>query len=461
MAVVFKSDVDARAEAAMDKFDTELRSKVSTLGLCNISVINPVYGVALAMADVVDVRNVESLVYSHTAFGETLGRDKPKITASAAAAYLSAINVTSSFTWNASDATLLNHHKERVAGRLMHLVNWGIALYSSSAGGHDNESDDPIAPEARTSCENGWVKMYGEKILPRQLASGGTLGRVHRGIGGVLPVVDLTKVVAQDALPLRSTPGFTFDGSVKGTIGFKRKERTSRVNTVADFINQLQILMTTYAFCCVNSLAPVAVWLGAATLGVVRGVRLQLSRQGASEYVDFWRESVRGARDEHVAAIMETELKVRQLWVNLHRELHSIQSCIVESLQTMRATVQVESDKWKRSKQPDVWSPQRGPFGKGKGGGGQYHSPGKGGKLGGKRVQFVQKLKSGGKICYYHNTGTCEYGKDKCKWAHVCDFKMDDGSACGSDKHTRFEHEKAVRAPAVPAAGEEDDEEER
>ena len=460
MAVVFKSDVDVGAEATMDKFDTELRSKVSTLGLCNVSVITPVYGVALAMANVVDVTNVESLVYSHTEFAEALGRDKPKITAIAAAAYLSAINVTNSFTWNETNQELLDHHKERVAGRVMQLVNWGIALYCSTAGGHDNESDDPIAPEARISCENGWVKMYGEKILPNQLASGGPLGRVHRGIGGVLPLIDLTKVVAQDALPLRSTPGFTIDGSAKGTIGFKRKERTSRVNTVADFISQLHILMVTFAFCCVNSLAPVAAWLGAASLGVVRGVRLQLSRQGAAQYVDFWRESVRGARDEHVAAIMEMELKVRQLWVNLHREMHSIQSCVVESLQTMRATVQVESDKWKRSKQLDVWSPKRGPFGKGKGGGAQYQSPGKGGKLGGKRLQFAPKLKSGEKICNFHNTGTCTFG-NRCKWPHVCDYKMGDGTACGDDKHTRYEHDKAVGGAAAGAAAQaEEDEEE-
>ena len=318
MAVVFKSDVDVGAGEAMDKFDTELRSKIATLGLCNVSVITPVYGVVLAMANIMDVTNVESLVYSHTEFAEVLGRDKPKTTSPAAAAYLSAINVTNSFVWNETTPRLLEHHKERVAGRVMHLVNWGIALYCSTAGGQDNESDEPIAPELRTSCENGWVKMYGEKILPSQLASGGVLGRVHRGIGGVLPVVDLTKVVAQDALPLRSAPGFTFDGSAKGTIGFKRKERTSRVSTVADFLSQLHILMVTYAFCCVNSLARVAAWLGAATLGVIRGVRLQVSRQGAAQYVDFWRESVRGARDEHVAAIMEMELKVRQLWVNLH-----------------------------------------------------------------------------------------------------------------------------------------------
>ena len=78
MAVVFKSDVDVGAEATMDKFDTELRSKVSTLGLCNVSVITPVYGVALAMANVVDVTNVESLVYSHTEFAEAEKSETPR-----------------------------------------------------------------------------------------------------------------------------------------------------------------------------------------------------------------------------------------------------------------------------------------------------------------------------------------------------------------------------------------------
>ena len=68
--------------------------------------------------------------------------------------------------------------------------------------------------------------MYGEKILPNQLASGGPLGRVHRGIGGVLPLIDLTKVVAQDALPLRSTPGFTIDGSASMPSGTLSRMRT-------------------------------------------------------------------------------------------------------------------------------------------------------------------------------------------------------------------------------------------
>ena len=126
----------------------------------------------------------------------------------------------------------------------------------------------------------------------------------------------------------------------------------------------------------------------------------------------------------------------------------------------MRATVQVESDKWKRSKQLDVWSPKRGPFGKGKGGGAQYQSPGKGGKLGGKRLQFAPKLKSGEKICNFHNTGTCTFG-NRCKWPHVCDYKLADGTACGDDKHTRYEHDKAVGGAAAGAAAQvEEDEEE-
>jgi len=122
MAVVFKSDVDVGAEAAMDKLDSELRSKVSTLGLCNVSVITPVYGVALAMANVMDVTNVESLVYSHTAFAEALGRDKPKISAPAAAAYLSAINVTGSFVWNETNPQRASCWETHAFGQLGHCV---------------------------------------------------------------------------------------------------------------------------------------------------------------------------------------------------------------------------------------------------------------------------------------------------------------------------------------------------
>ena len=96
----------------------------------------------------------------------------------------------------------------------------------------------------------------------------------------------------------------------------------------------------------------------------------------------------------------------------------------------MRATVQVESDKWKKAKQLDVWSPQRGPFGKGKGGGGQYQSPGKGGKLGGKRIQFVPKLKGGGKICYYHNTMLHVIRTPFAQTLHICKTLAVFGGGC-------------------------------
>lgn len=278
------------------------------------------------------------------------------------------------------------------------------------------------------------------------LASVTILGKLSRGLASRnLPLISLSAIFSQTDDRQKEEDQLVFD--MQGNL--KKKQRTSRIPTISVFLAKLELLMSSLAFVSVMAPAPVATWAGDPDEGVVGSTRLQLSRQGGQRYVAFWRDVV-ATRSTDVDKIISLEKDMRRKWADPFRRFRSLQCCVVDAMRDYQGVVFTRLAQQPRLDFPNVKTGGLGGPGR-RGGGANFDFS----KLPGfdPSISTVKKTSDGKLICKHFNIQQgCSFAA-KCKFKHVCDVRLPDGSACGSQTHNRMGHKNAVGAPEP--AGEE------
>ena len=76
------------------------------------------------------------------------------------------------------------------------------------------------------------------------------------------------------------------------TMKVRKKQKFTRIPTPAIFIEKLEVFMASLVFVCVLAPAPHPEWSGDPDDGLIKGVRIQATRQGVAPYSAFWKEQV-------------------------------------------------------------------------------------------------------------------------------------------------------------------------
>lgn len=447
-ALSFGGVPDAETESLLGKLEGEFASEFKSAGLHSVSAIDPPHGILEALVEDYGVFDSNDFLYSDSQLAACIGTSN-KPSAEDVQKYLTALCLVSAkFAWNAGEP-VLSAHKSRVGARVLKLTNW--ALSQTADSNQADDSDDPISAASQDSCEKAWLKKYGEPILPSQLASSSVLGRIHRGIngGGAFPLIDLRKVVKQDSTASHdSNPGYVLEGAQRGNLAVKRKERTSKVGCMSDFFEHLSVLLTSIAFCAVNSPAPTDAWSGDPRFGEVQGVRLQFSRAGKAFYMQFWRTVLRGVQDRHVDKVVQVEMAMRRTWINNFRSKVSLESCMRSSIVNETGAAKFEIEVLRRKGDHFQPSGPASPFRPAGSGGGSGGSTTRNGGAGARQLGYdtelttAQTLADGTRVCKPYNDGrVCAFANTPggCRFKHVCDVVLVGGGVCGG-QHKRIEH---------------------
>ena len=413
----------------LDLFDASLRSLLIRSKVYNISAITPTSGILDTFINL-DALSAHGVVYSTSYFATKAGEGYP--TDESMKCFMLEHGITN-FSWdNAMNAALLAADQSRVYGRCMMVVHYCVDACRQVSVTSEVE-DLPLSSAQQESCEDRYKQLYGEQVDASQLGSVMLLGKLSRGMATrSLPAIQLSAVFAQDDDRARVEDSHLDPSTMRIT----KKQKTVRIPTIPVFLEKLEILMLSYVFVSTLSLAPFPKWAGGQDEGVLKGARIQLTRQGAMPYIAYWKEQ---AKNPHatVDKLIGLEARVRKSWTDPFRKFTQLQSCVRLSITEFRGEIRA-------SLVPKQFSPpHRQQGGGGKQGGGPPQ-PGFAAKDFSKIPGFdpeIQTVKNdaGGKgICKQYQVGKCAFGA-KCRWAHVCDVMMEGNQACGAS-HTRQGH---------------------
>ena len=439
VAPIFATGQPTGAVALMlDEFDEPLRAQMVATGLYNVSVIHPQDGLLTLLMNM-GASTFRTLVYSHPEFATSAASGLPD--ASAARAFILIGVAQSAFTWNASDANQLALDQNRVVARFMMIVHRAVEATRDGTGEIVDEGA-PLSIVLSDSCESKYKLLYGESIDASMLGNVALLGKLSRGLSTRnLPTVSLANVFSQCDDKSMGEDAFVMDG--QGT--FRKKQKVSRIGSSAAFLARLELLMSSLVFVAVVAPAPPNVWSGSPDEGVVGGQRYQLSRQGAVRYVNFWKTTIMSRGADSIDKIISLEREMRSKWVDPFRRYCALQCCIMDSVRDYQGVVFAQLASQQRLSEVHPQIKTGGP----KGGPKDYS------KLPGfdPNQPTAKETSAGDRVCKHFNVQAgCNFGTG-CKFAHVCDVRLPNGSACGWKTHNRLGHKKAMEAAARGSAG--------
>ena len=124
-----------------------------------------------------------------------------------------------------------------------------------------------------------------------------------------------------------------------------KKQNTVRIPTIPIFLEKLEILMLSYVFVSALSLAPFPKWAGGQDEGVLKGARIQLTRQGAMPYIAYWKEQAQNPHatvdkliglepHRHSSLPFPHQTSRRRSWIHLSRACECLSYSVWISLQS-------------------------------------------------------------------------------------------------------------------------------
>ena len=186
--------------------------------------------------------------------------------------------------------------------------------------------------------------FYGYIDNTAVLASPNLLGGFLRALQTrTLKAIPLSKVFSQDDAASQSQHGniglvFGDNGELQAT----KKQRSCRIRSVTHFCSVLRTLMMSLSFVAVMVPGPRTDWSGDPERGIVKGERLQITRQGVEEYLAYWTQVGEEYGDRFLSALMRVELQMRTSWNNHFRHWKLLECCVIDSIAEFRGVVQSE-----------------------------------------------------------------------------------------------------------------------
>ena len=422
--------------AALDAFDDSMRAQIISTGLWKVSVIQPEDGIISLLINM-DATSYSGLVYSHPDFAAKAAEGLP--TSEGTRAFVLIGPAGGHFDWVTADVPQRQLEQNRLIARFMLLVHKAVVSVREGTGEVVDEGA-PLPVQISDSCEAKYKILYGESIDASMLGNVALLGKLSRALATRnLPTVNLANVFSQCEDKSMGEESLVMDGN--GNL--RKKQKVMRMGSQAAFLARLELFMSSLVFVSVLAPAPASAWSGDPDEGVVGGTRYQLSRHGAQRYLTFWRDTIMRRGAESVDSIIALEKDMRSKWGDPFRRHRSLQCCILDSIRDFQGVVFARLACQTRLQ--DLGSPRKP---------GGPKDPKDFSKLPGFDASqpTAKKMSDGTLVCKHHNVPSgCTYG-EKCRFAHVCDVRMPNGSACGSKSHNRLGHKKAMQDAAAAAA---------
>ena len=333
--VVFGSvPYDPECDRILENFDSSFKEFIVKFGLHSISVLDPTHGLVVLLRDM-GITSEYFLVYSTGGIAQCVGSGNPPPASEVQSLF--AMNVNS-FTWKATVAAELAQHQSRVQGRFMSVLHKSLEVCKECDVDKVADEDAPIQPSKRSSCDAKFKNVYGEEYTGEELPCSKILGIQYRSIESRNVVyIPLSSVVSQNE-------DKEFDESQNkfldvSSMQVKERPRKKRVNDPASFLHRLRILLNGFAYVGIAFPAPAADWSGDDAVGVVRGVRYQFSKQGASVYYAYWNQTVQENKLLPVNDLVRLEKTMRMAWHQPFRDRKSLVCSAISSISEYRGSV--------------------------------------------------------------------------------------------------------------------------
>jgi hypothetical protein len=435
-------------KTGMQDLEPVLRNGIIEAGLHVTNCIDPPDGFVKYLVGN-SYLTTKDLVYSASASSVSINSKTPT-EAEFIANFVAAGIALHDFKW--ADA-VQELHKARFYGRVAMLYDETVrSNVKSNERVEIGESDEPIKLATSENCAQEYYDTYGERMDPSKVPQDVVLGKMYRGFASKnIPDIRVANVCTQDTYDQLSLNDVGLDN---GNLVAKKKDPKLKVGTPENFLAALWMLLMGFVYVGVSQIADVKDWKGPEDVGMAGGKRRQFSRAGAVHYYDFFRELAKQFAGKDVSTLVYLELSMRKKWKDIFARGYSLESCMRASL-TEHAGVTFA--KAAMAKRKDSISPG-GPATKLQKlkGGPPSGGPPSGGPPGGPPTGQSAFERAKAKSDFNPNIRTSRFTKDKkpicvgfnikdgCKWSnctheHVCDVKLQDGTACG-EAHTRLQH---------------------
>ena len=439
----------ANAQQHLDSYDSSLRAILVKSGLYDVHCLDPVHGV-LKMLSSLSIVSPSNLIYTTPEFAEKVEAGVPDTAAVRAFVLMHSVGA---FTWtNMADANQVKIDQSLVIGRFCMVVHYALDSARQSVA-NIMEEEQPLSVAQHESCEGRYQQIYSEVPDASQLGSLILLGKLSRGLATrTFPAIPLASVFDQTDDRAKSEDSHLDVNTMK----VRKKQKFTRIPTPAIFIEKLEVFMASLVFVCVLAPAPHPEWSGDPDDGLIKGVRIQATRQGVAPYLAFWKEQVRNT-SASVEKLISAEARMRKSWADSFRKKRLLQNCIIYSITEFRGDVRSAL-----AHRPQLTSPRtahKGTEEKHKGGSPKDRVDF--GKLAGfdPEIMTVREDKNGKGLCKQFQIGKCAFGQ-RCRFGHKCDVMMENGKACGAEGHNRIGHHAATGNKGKGRAARPADEEE-
>ena len=453
------------AEDALSKMTQSLVVVLCSLGLHDISCLNPTSGLVSALVDELGVHNDEDFLWVDTLFHEEASKSDSGGHPSAATVLNFLLGI-SSLTWqNSGTAAVHRSDMNAVASRYMRAYKKIMASESSSteSSAFAEEGKD-LDMDVDDNMGGVFKNLYGYPAACECLASLSLCNSLHRQLSKGIQKDELRAFIPRGSVRPRAGLGQMVTDLRSGKSKVEHVTSSKSINTHDDFVACLECYMETVCYVSVLHLAPCPEWGGDSQLGVMRGTRYQITKNVAARYVAFWKEWAPRFRG-HVDELVRLEADCRSDWIRGFGTEHlSLSTCVVKSIQEHRSVVLAAHRVLGFTKKLGKGG------GKGDGGNGGGKGDGKpplkrgldtvkdhpgkgGGPPGGGPFDFTKQrgfregckpwpkdsLYEGFKFCQdFNRVNNCPHGDGCSKW-HKCDCLLSNGKPC-FDTHSRQDH---------------------
>ena len=454
------------AETALAKMEQMLVVILCALGLHDISCLNPTSGLVAALVNEFNVSSVDDFLWVDDVFHEeaSAADSGGHPTSATVQNFCSGI---SSLTWvNSGNAGDLSRDKRAVAARFMRAYKKAMGTESSSteSSAFADEGKD-LDTDVDDNMSGVFKNIYGYPAACERLASLSLCNSLHRQMSKGIQRDELRAFNPRGSVRPRAGLGQMVTDLRSGKSKVENAVSSKAINTHDDFISCVECYMETACYVSVIHLAPTPDWGGDPQLGVMRGIRYQITKNVADRYVIFWKDWAPKFRN-HVDVLVSLEADCRADWIRgFSTERKSLSACAMDSIKEHRPVV-LAAFKVLGFKKPGKGGGKGdGGFGGGKGDAGgkgglkrglekEYEHPGKGGgPPGGGPFDFTKQrgfrdgckpfpkdtLYEGYKFCQeFNRVRNCPHGDGCQKW-HKCDCLLPNGKPC-FDGHSRQDH---------------------